>query len=69
MLCRQLGEQYSYSFFNSYGLETASMWMAFKSFLDRPYTGEEQDEMIQSAQDTFLTFKNWINQHELEPQL
>ncbi len=69
MISRQLGSLKSLSFFNGYGAETGSMWQSFKDFLNRPYTIEQRHEIIAAAEDTFITFKNWIDKHELQPQL
>jgi heme oxygenase len=69
MVSRQLGSTKGLSFFNGYGAETASMWQSFKDFLDRPWTPLQRQEIIAGAEDTFITFKNWIDKHELQPQL
>ena len=69
MVSRQLGSTKGLSFFNGYGAETASMWQSFKDFLDRTWTPLQRQEIITGAEDTFITFKNWIDKHELQPQL
>jgi len=69
MLGRQLGPEQRYTFFNAYGLETDSMWETFKTYLGRPYTPDEAGEIIAAANETFTIFKNWIDLHELQPQL
>lgn len=69
LVSRQLGSTKGLSFFNGYGAETASMWQSFKDFLDRSRTPLQRQEIIAGAEDTFITFKNWIDKHELQPQL
>lgn len=69
MVSRQLGSTKGISYFNGYGAETASMWQSFKHFLDRPWTPLQRQKIIAGAEDTFITFKNWIDKHELQPQL
>lgn len=54
------------SFFRSYGSETAVMWDRFRRYLDRPYTDVERSQIIRGAKDTFVCFRNWIQQYELE---
>ena len=68
LISRQLGSPQSLSFFSGYGAETAFMWQSFKDFLDQPFTNEEKQEILSAAEETFLTFKNWIDRHELQPQ-
>ncbi len=67
MVSRSLDSLKSLSFFNSYGAETASMWASFKNYLNRPFSPQARREIIAAAEDTFLTFKNWIEKHELQP--
>ena len=69
MICRSLDSLKSLSFFNGYGAETGNMWTSFKNYLNRPFTAEARREIIAAAEDTFLTFKSWIEKHELHPQL
>ena len=69
MISRQLDSMKGLSFFNSYGAETGHMWQSFKDFLDRPRSPQQRREIIAGAEDTFITFKNWIDEHELQPQL
>jgi heme oxygenase len=38
------------------------------NYLNRPFSLEARHEIIAAAEDTFLTFKNWIEKHELQPQ-
>jgi heme oxygenase len=69
MLSRQLGSDACLSYFNSYGNETAGMWQAFKDLLDAPDTLAFKEDILSSAGSTFLTFKTWIEKHELQPEL
>ena len=69
MIARRLGLLTSLEFFDSYGDETQNMWRSFKDFLNKPRTAEQQTKIIDAAKDTFITFKNWIGKHELQPQL
>jgi len=54
------------SFFNAYGKETGPMWMQFLSYLNHYTTEAKQATIIQTANETFLKFKLWI-QHNLQP--
>lgn len=49
--------------------ETEHMWQSLKDFLDEPRTPEQRATIIDAAKETFITFKNWIGKHELQPQL
>jgi heme oxygenase (biliverdin-IX-beta and delta-forming) len=69
MIQRQLGPATPMRFFNGYGAETLPMWQAFRDFLDLPRPAEEQTATIDAAKATFITFKSWIDKHELQPQL
>ncbi|MBS1602123.1 MAG: biliverdin-producing heme oxygenase [Bacteroidetes bacterium] len=69
MIARSLESTHCLSFFNGYGAETGNMWSTFKAYLNQPFSSHERREVIAAAEDTFLTFKNWIEKHELQPQL
>lgn len=69
MITRQLDSTKSLSYFNGYGAETGNMWTSFKDYLNQPCTPAQRHEIISAAEDTFLTFKNWIDKHALQPQL
>lgn len=69
ILARQLGSDACLSYFNSYGNETAGMWQSFKDLLDGPTTLAFKEDILSSARSTFLTFKTWIEKHELQPEL
>jgi heme oxygenase len=45
------------------------MWQSFKDFLNRPFLAEQRADIIAAASATFLTFKNWLDKHERQPQL
>lgn len=51
------------SFFLGYGEHTMVMWEKFKSHLAGPFSELEKAEVISSAEDTFITFKKWIEKH------
>jgi len=69
ILAGQLGSEKCLSYFNSYGNETAGMWQSFKDLLDTPATLAFKEDILCSAGSTFLTFKTWIEKHELQPEL
>jgi heme oxygenase len=69
VLARQLGSENYLSYFNSYGNETAGMWQSFKDLLDAPATMAFREDILAAARQTFLTFKTWIEKHELQPEL
>lgn len=69
MVHRHLGLRGSLSFFNGYGAATQKRWQSFKDFLDRPRNRSRRQEILAAAQDTFITFKNWIEKNEFHPQL
>ena len=69
MLVRHLGSEKSISYFSSYGSETAGMWQSFRDFLDSNTSPEVSADALQAANATFITFKNWIEKHELQPEL
>jgi heme oxygenase len=49
------------SFFDGYGSNTDSMWQFFKQFMDQPLKAEEEAIVIQSANDTFAKFSQWVD--------
>jgi heme oxygenase len=69
MISRQLTTTKGISYFIGYGAETGKMWQSLKDFLDLPRSPKENQEIIAAAEDTFINFKNWIDKHELQPQL
>jgi heme oxygenase len=50
-------------FFNGYGADTQKMWESFKLTLKGPFNEEEERDIIETANDTFITFKNWVDQY------
>jgi len=58
-----------FSFFNSYGEETPAMWQKFKSIINHPREADEQTEMMDTAIETFSTFKDWIETNERKQKL
>jgi heme oxygenase len=49
-------------FFNAYGKETGPMWVSFLSQLNAFATEEQQAVIIDTAKQTFIKFKQWIQQ-------
>ena len=69
MIGKQIGLRDSLSFFNGDGPATDQRWMTFKNYLDQPCFDHQRKDILTAAQDTFITFKNWIDRNELQPQL
>jgi len=69
MLKEKLGANLPTTWFNGYGEENSRMWQSYKDFLDQPRTPEQHAAILEAAKATFITFKNWIDKHELQPQL
>lgn len=69
MLSSLLGASNTLTFFNGYGEETGTMWKSFKDYLNRSVSDDQWSELTNSATHTFVSFKNWIDKHELQPQL
>jgi heme oxygenase len=57
-----------FSFFNGYGDNTKKMWEAFRQNFEKPFASEEREELIEAANNTFITFHNWISKHA-DPKL
>jgi heme oxygenase len=55
------GDDLGLSFFNSYGEDTIRMWQVFKQSLDNEFNKTDQDEVIRSANDTFLKFGSFFD--------
>ncbi|GGH78501.1 heme oxygenase [Filimonas zeae] len=51
-------------FFNGYGEKAMDMWMAFKEQVNKTMPDNEQKEVVQAANDTFTSFKRWIELYE-----
>ncbi|MBB5438890.1 heme oxygenase [Pedobacter sp. AK017] len=50
------------SFFNGYGESTMEMWARFKDYLNKEAIADEQQaDVIEAANQTFLKFKDWVN--------
>lgn len=69
VLTDRLGSEKCLTYFNSYGNETAGMWQSFKDLLDTPVMFAIKEDILSAAGSTFLTFKTWIEKHELQPEL
>lgn len=67
MIQKQLNmeEDTGLSFFKGYGEETENMWQIFKTAIDQLKLKEEDNiTVIESANDTFLQFSNWFDNHQ-----
>jgi heme oxygenase len=52
------------SFFNGYKEQTEAMWAQFKDTLNSyPLKEASEAEVIEAANQTFMKFKDWINEH------
>ncbi|RAV98710.1 biliverdin-producing heme oxygenase [Pseudochryseolinea flava] len=58
-----LGDARGLTFFNGYGDETMKMWELFKENLSQSFDPPTTETIITSANQTFDTFKNWIESH------
>lgn len=59
----QVRDSAGLQFFHGYGPETQNMWESFKLNLTRPFTDSQADEIVETANDTFRTFKNWVDSY------
>lgn len=59
----QLHQGAGTSFFNSYGNEADKMWQSFRDKLDEPFSDSDKTTIITAAEDTFKTFKTWVDQN------
>ncbi|WP_205513576.1 biliverdin-producing heme oxygenase [Longitalea arenae] len=53
-----------FSFFTCYGENASEMWNKFHTYLLALTRKEDQEASADTARQTFLTFKAWINQYE-----
>ena len=63
MVAKQLNltDSNALSFFSGYGNETDRMWASFKEVLDSNFQNPEEEKIItDTANETFLKFKQWI---------
>lgn len=51
------------SFFNSYGNEADKMWQTFRDKLDEPFSDADKNAILTAAENTFKTFKIWVEQN------
>jgi heme oxygenase len=51
-------------FFQGYNDEAMEMWQKFKQYLDQIVTEDSHEEAQRAATETFVKFKNWIEQHD-----
>lgn len=65
IIAKQLGIEPTdgFSFFTSYGVEVKQMWESYKQILHGPFNEDEKNEILETAIQTFTTFKQWIDQH------
>lgn len=66
MIANRLQMSTGLRFFNGYGDRTEQMWDNFKGYLAQPFSGQEETEILSSAQNTFIGFNQWLekNVHE-----
>lgn len=57
----ELTDMSELTFFYGYGEETDSMWQRFKDTLNNAQNESKKDNIIQSANDTFVLLKQWFN--------
>ena len=50
-----------YSFFRSYGSGVGQQWKAFTALLEAA-SGEDADEIVRAAQQTFAAFRHWFSE-------
>lgn len=55
---------HSMRFFQGYNDEAMEMWQKFKQCLDQIVTEDSHEEAQRAATETFVKFKNWIEQHD-----
>lgn len=53
-----------FSFFTCYGEDAQNMWKKFRTYLLALSRKEDQDIAAETARQTFLTFKAWIDKYE-----
>jgi len=66
MIRQQLGieGENGFTFFMSYGKDAPVMWQRFKDSLAKPFRADEHEAIIRAANETFITFRNWIEQYD-----
>jgi heme oxygenase len=65
MVQKRVGEVHNaLHFFNGYGEKAMEMWLAFKEQMNKDMPGQEQERVVQAANDTFGSFKRWIELYE-----
>lgn len=66
MISNQLNISVStgFSFFNAYGASTGIMWEKFREMLNEPRDRNEQEKVMDTARNTFLSFNHWITANE-----
>jgi heme oxygenase (biliverdin-IX-beta and delta-forming) len=67
MLLKQLPSlEQSLSFFQGYRDDTMDMWQKFKHYLHQIIEDVHHEEAQLAAKETFVKFKNWIEQHDAD---
>lgn len=64
MISGKLHTLAGFNFFTCYGDRAGMMWSVFKTYLNRSFTMCQEKEVLQAAQQTFVTFKLWLDTHE-----
>ena len=59
----QLPPEDGFSFFNGYREQTDTMWEKFKTQLDNHSSINTEGSVIEAANQTFIKFKIWIDEH------
>jgi heme oxygenase (biliverdin-IX-beta and delta-forming) len=63
MMKAQLKQTEGMVFFEGYGDATEAMWQTFRAVLDQPLSHLEKETVVQSADETFLKFRQWFDRH------
>ncbi len=64
LLQARLNSDRGMSFFLAYGPESGAMWSAFRKILDGPFNEKQRRNILDSAQETFLRFDDWLSIHD-----
>jgi heme oxygenase (biliverdin-IX-beta and delta-forming) len=67
MLLKQVPSlEQSLTFFQGYRDETMDMWQKFRQYLQQMIDAVHHEEAQLAAKETFVKFKNWIEQHDAD---
>ena len=64
IIASKLRSEEGFSFFLSYGENVHVMWDQFKSYLNGPFTVQDEAEILNAARETFITFNLWLSAHD-----